>query len=125
MIIKSLVKNLNLPVEIIPCPISRENDGLARSSRNERLTEEMRKAAPFIYQQLVKARDSAHELTAQELEKKIDTEFRNHKLLELEYFKIADGDTLQLIEGEIPANAYGFIAVYAGDVRLIDNIRLI
>lgn len=125
MIIKALVKNLHLPVEIIPCPISREKDGLARSSRNERLTKEMRKAAPFIYQQLSKAKDLAHSLNSQALEEKVAAEFRSHELLELEYFKVADGDTLQIIEGAIPANAYGFIAVYAGDVRLIDNIRLI
>lgn len=124
-IIKSLVRNFNLPVQIIPCPISREEDGLARSSRNIRLTPEMREAAPFIHTQLMKARNYADFMTSEELENWMIDSFSKHELLKLEYFTIADGDTLRHIQGNIPANAYGFIAVYAGQIRLIDNIRLI
>lgn len=124
-IIKSLVQNLQLPVQIVPCPISREDDGLARSSRNARLTPEMREAAPFIHAQLLKARDYASSMTSEQLEKWMMESFNNHQLLKLEYFTVADGETLQHIQGKIPVNSYGFIAVYAGDIRLIDNIRLI
>jgi len=124
-IIKSLVRNLNLPVQIIPCPISREDDGLARSSRNARLTPEMREAAPFIHAQLVKARELALSMTSEELEDWMRKSFNSHQLLKLEYFSIADGETLSHIQGKIPLNAYGFIAVFAGEIRLIDNIRLI
>jgi pantoate--beta-alanine ligase len=125
MIIKALVNNYNLPVEIIPCPISRESDGLARSSRNARLTEEMRFAAPFIHQQLLRASELSLSMTSKELEAAIADAFEKHDKLELEYFTIADGATLNPIKGRIPENAYGFIAVFAGDIRLIDNIRLI
>lgn len=123
-IIKAFVRNLNLPVQIVPCPISREDDGLARSSRNARLTTEMREAAPFIYAQLLEARNKARTMTAEELEAWMYNSFRKHQLLELEYFKVANGESLQQRWGKIEQNDYGFIAVYAGEIRLIDNIRL-
>lgn len=125
MIIKKLVRDHNIPVKIIPCPISRETDGLARSSRNTRLSTDMRESAPFIYQQLLRARSLSENLNSHEVESEIRNAFNEHKLLELEYFSIADGDTLQPIKGVITPNSYAFIAVNAGDVRLIDNIRLI
>lgn len=125
LVIKELVRREHIPVEIVPCPISREDDGLARSSRNMRLTPIMRAAAPFIYKQLKKAKEIAPHSTAREVEEAIEKVFSEHPLLELEHFTIADGDTLNPIKGKIPDNAYGFIAVFAGDIRLIDNIRLI
>ncbi len=125
MIIKSLVKNYKIPVDIVACPISRENDGLARSSRNMRLSTEMRAAAPFIYAQLVQAKKNAPYKTAGEIEQDIKESFRNNGLLDLEYFTIADGETLEPVTGKITPNAYGYIAAFAGDIRLIDNIRLI
>lgn len=124
MIIKSLVKNYNIPVEIVACPISRENDGLARSSRNMRLSAEMRAAAPFIYKQLQLAKKNAADRTAEEIEREVVESFNNNDFLKLEYFVIADGDTLKPVSGKLPENVYGFIAAFAGDVRLIDNIRL-
>ncbi len=125
MIIKSLVSQINSPVKIIPCPISREEDGLARSSRNIRLKPEMRQAAPFIYQQLLKAREMSGNYPAEELRQEIEKSFAAHPLLSLEYIEIADGDSLKPITGAITDNSYAFIAVNAGDIRLIDNIRLI
>lgn len=125
LVIKELVQRENIPVEIVPCAISRENDGLARSSRNARLTPMMRSAAPFIYKQLLKAKEMASNSTAKEVEEYVIKAFNEHPLLELEYFTIADGVTLNPIKGKIPDNSYGFIAVFAGDIRLIDNIRLI
>lgn len=125
MVIRELVRKENIPVQIIGCPISRETDGLARSSRNLRLTPEMRKSAPFIYQQLLSAKEMAPYMTASELEMRVANIFNDHPLLKLEYFMIADGKTLNRVEGKINEGAYGFIAVFAGDIRLIDNIRLI
>lgn len=124
-IIKSMVKSQQLKIDIIGCPIHRESDGLARSSRNERLSASMREAAPFIYKQLLSIQQLAKSSTASELTQFIEKSFSNHPLLKLEYFSIANADTLQPVEGKIMENTYGFIAVYAGDIRLIDNIRLI
>lgn len=125
MIIKAMVNILQLPVEIVACPISRESDGLARSSRNARLSPEMRLAAPFIYQQLQVAAKNASGRSAESIERCIADSFENHDLLRLEYFVVADGETLQPVKGKVTPNAHGFIAVFAGDIRLIDNIRLI
>ena len=124
-IIRALVALENIDVEIVPCPISRESDGVARSSRNERLAPEMRKSAPFIYQTLLKARDLAQTDDAGKIIDFVENQFASHPLLKLEYFSIADADTLQPVEDEIFPESYGFIAVFAGDIRLIDNIRLI
>lgn len=123
-IIKKLVELEHLDVEIIPCPISRETDGLARSSRNERLTPEMRRAAPYIYMVLQEAGNLAKTNTAAEIEKYVKFKFDSHPLLKLEYFSIASGNDLQPVTGAISEGDMGFIAVFAGEVRLIDNIQL-
>lgn len=126
LIIKALVKYIYSPVVIINCPISRESDGLARSSRNARLTKQMREAAPYIYKQLLNAKESATQLiTVDEIEKSIIDKFNQHPLLKLEYFKIADAETLEPVTGRVEQTHHGFIAVYAGNIRLIDNISFI
>ena len=124
-IIKALVRIENLDVEIVPCPISREADGLARSSRNERLTPEMRTASPFIYQTLKDAKSMAANHSAEEITAFVEMNFKSHELLELEYFSIASGVDLQPVSGKISEGDMGFIAVFAGGIRLIDNIQLI
>jgi len=124
-IIKALVKSEGIEVEIIPCPISREADGLARSSRNERLTPQMRSAAPYIYRVLKEAKSLANAHTAEQIINFVTKKFEDHPLLKLEYFSIGNADTLQAVSGTIKPDSYGFIAVFAGDIRLIDNIRLI
>lgn len=124
-IIKALVRIEKIEVEIVPCPISRESDGLARSSRNERLTPEMRAAAPYIQMVLREAKGLSDTHTAGQIMRYITQKFEDHPLLKLEYFSIADEETLQPVTGPIRAGSIGFIAVFAGDIRLIDNIRLI
>ncbi|MBW6489657.1 MAG: pantoate--beta-alanine ligase [Lentimicrobium sp.] len=124
-IVKELVKIENLPVEIIPCPISREQDGVAMSSRNARLTPEMRNAAPFIFHILKQARKMAQDHTAEQIEEFVKLKFSGHLLLDLEYFTIASGHDLQAVSGKISPGDMGFIAVFAGEIRLIDNIQLI
>lgn len=124
-IIKKLVEKYNLPVNIKGCPIFRETDGLAMSSRNTRLTKEHRKAAPFIYKTLKKAKKKFGTKNAIELTEWVKNKFEKHPLLELEYFTIADETTLQTATNIDNSKKYrAFIAVFAGEIRLIDNIRL-
>lgn len=122
-IIKSLVAQLNLKVEIIPCPIVREDDGLAMSSRNTRLSIEERQLAPFIYKTLLKAKEKAKDISVKEVELWVANEFSQHKEFDLEYFEIVDSTTLQAINNWTETTAaIGCIAVFMGSVRLIDNI---
>lgn len=124
-IVKKLVEKAGLPVEIIGCPILREESGLARSSRNERLSELHREKASYIYETLQKARDLFGTESADYVRQWVQTQFENHPFLKLEYFEIANTKTLKKIKRKRPGNQYrAFIAAYAGDVRLIDNIAL-
>lgn len=124
-IIRKMTEKKNLPVQIISCPIHREKDGLAMSSRNTRLTKEQREAAPFIYETLKKAKIKFGTKNASEVVKWVENEFKNHPLFNLEYFEIADEETLLPVETKNPTKKYrAFIAVFAGKVRLIDNISL-
>lgn len=123
-IIKALARKENPDLEIVACPINREADGLARSSRNERLTPQMRSAVPYIHMVLAEAKNLAGSHTAGQIIDFVTIKFENHPLLKLEYFSIADGETLQPVTGAIKPGSYGFIVVFAGEIRLIDNIRL-
>lgn len=124
-IIRKMVEKRNLPVQIISCPIHREKDGLAMSSRNTRLTTAQRAAAPFIYETLKKAKTLFGTKNASEVVKLVENEFKNHPLFNLEYVEIADEETLLPVETKNPTKKYrAFIAVFAGKVRLIDNISL-
>jgi len=125
MIIKKLVDKYNIPINIVGCPIHREKDGLAMSSRNIRLKPEYRKAAPFIYKTLVAAKEKFGTKSANEVTEWVENEFKKHPLLELEYFTIADTETLSTVKRKTKNKTYrAFIAVYAGEIRLIDNIAL-
>jgi pantoate--beta-alanine ligase len=124
-VIKKMVKKNHLPVKIKGCPIFRENDGLAMSSRNVRLSTEQREIAPFIYKILEQVREKFNQKSSQEVIKWVENEFKKQPLLELEYFTIADEKTLKSIEIKKTNEKYrAFIAVYADKIRLIDNIRL-
>ena len=124
-IIKKMVKKHHLNLKIKGCPIFREEDGLAMSSRNVRLNVELRKAAPFIYKTLKKARKKFKTKSAEKVVSWVENKFKKHPLLDLEYFTIADEKTLEtLIHKESDKKYRAFIAVFAGDIRLIDNIKL-
>lgn len=124
-IIKKMVAKLSLPVTIVPCAIYREKDGLALSSRNTRLTKEQRKAAPFIYKTLKIAQNEFGIKNAMEIKEWVINEFKKHPILKLEYFEIAEEETLQpIVQTNKNKNYRGFIAVFAGKIRLIDNIKL-
>ena len=122
-IIRKLVAKEKMNIKIVPIPIFRETDGLAMSSRNKRLTEEYRKAAPFIYKTLLKTKEMWKTFDIHEIKEFVTNTFAKHPLLKLEYFEIADEKYLKPAQEKISGNKYrGFIVVYAGDVRLIDNI---
>ncbi|MDD3720976.1 MAG: pantoate--beta-alanine ligase [Lutibacter sp.] len=124
-IVKKLVEKHKISTKIISCPIHREKDGLAMSSRNTRLTKEQRAAAPFIYETLNKAKIQFTTKNASEVSKWVENEFKNHPLFTLEYFEIADEETLLPVETKVSTKNYrAFIAIFAGKVRLIDNISL-
>ena len=124
-IIKKMVKKNHLDVKIKGCPIFREEDGLAMSSRNTRLTKEHREIAPFIYKTLKKVKKKFGTKSVVEINKWLENKFKKQGLLELEYFTIADEKTLETAEKKEANKQYrAFIAVFAGEVRLIDNIQL-
>jgi len=124
-IIKKMVDKNQLSVKIKGCPIFREDDGLAMSSRNTRLTKEHREVAPFIYKTLKKARKKFGTENANKITEWVTKQFKKHPLLDLEYFTIADEKSLETIKNkESNKNYRAFIAVFAGEIRLIDNIRL-
>ncbi len=124
-IIKKLVEKYKLPVKITGCKIHRESNGLAMSSRNTRLKPEYKDAAPFIYKTLKAAKIKFGTKSANKVTEWVENQFKNHDLLELEYFKIADIKTLKPITRKSSKKMYrAFVAVYADDIRLIDNIAL-
>ncbi|MFD2551317.1 pantoate--beta-alanine ligase [Bizionia sediminis] len=124
-IIKYMVTAYNLPVTIHGCPIYREANGLALSSRNERLKPAYKAAAPFIYETLMAAKKQFGTKSVESITSWVADAFAKHELLKLEYFTIADEQTLKPITETVTNKTYrAFIAVYADDIRLIDNIPL-
>ncbi|WP_397444961.1 pantoate--beta-alanine ligase [Polaribacter sp. R77954] len=124
-IIKKMVKNYRLPIKIRGCKIFREDDGLAMSSRNSRLSVTHRIAAPFIYKTLKKAKKKFKKESSASVTEWVAKKFKKHPNLVLEYFTIADEKSLETIKIKESNKKYrAFIAVFAGDIRLIDNIRL-
>ena len=124
-IIREMVRQLNYPIRIVPCPIVRNTDGLAMSSRNLLLTPEHRKAAPLIYQTLREEVDLHRAFPVEETKRRIMERINANPLLRVEYFSIVNADTLQDINDWSEAeNIRGCIVVHAGTVRLIDNIAM-
>ena len=124
-IIKKLVKQLEIPVEIVPCSIVREESGLAMSSRNELLTTEERKNAAAISETLFKAKELNNKKSVQELAKWIEKNINNNRFLTVEYVEIVDDEKLQPIKSwNEKKTKVACVAVYCGKVRLIDNIIL-
>lgn len=123
-IIREMVKQMNFPIEIIGCPIVREHDGLALSSRNARLSDVERQQALNISKTLFLSKEFASSHTVAETQQLVEDAIAASEGLELEYFELVDGNTLQKISNwEETTYAVGCITVYCGDVRLIDNIK--
>lgn len=123
-IIRRMVDVMKFDVEIVACPIVREESGLALSSRNALLTEEQRKLATNIHAVLQESTLFFNQTTVKELHDCAIAAINRHEGLEVEYFDIVDGNTLKSIENWRDADyVVGCITVYCGKVRLIDNIR--
>jgi len=124
-IIKKLVALKKFPFKIIGCPIEREANGLARSSRNERLSTSTRNMGGFIYETLKSAKIRFGTESANSITEWVTLKFAESKVFELEYFQIADSETLTpILKKQKNIKYRAFIAVYADGVRLIDNIAL-
>ena len=124
-IIKKLTATCNFDITVKGMPIFREKDGLAMSSRNERLSRIQRVAAPFIYRVLQFIKQKMVDENFTDIKQFVTNSFKNHSILDLEYFVIAEENTLKPVEKIESDKKYrAFIAVFAGEIRLIDNIAL-
>ncbi len=125
VIIRYLVKSLAIPVEIVSCPIVREPDGLAMSSRNSRLTPEERALAPDIHDALNRIKENYTWFTPDGLGKMIIGDIEQNPLFRVEYAEVADAETLMpFFDWEDAEHAVLCVAVVLGQVRLIDNVLL-
>jgi pantoate--beta-alanine ligase len=123
VIINHLVKQQSYPVVIVPCPIIREADGLALSSRNQRLSDQERIEAALIPKTLFQAARKATHLEVDEVKKWVVETLNSSKLLQVEYFEIVDGSQLEPVKNwSEKGKIIGCVAVWAGQIRLIDNI---
>jgi pantoate--beta-alanine ligase len=126
LIIKALVKKLRFEIEIVACPILREEDGLAMSSRNTLLSQEKRKAANIIPQLMFETKElKAEGKSVGEIKNYVQLELSKDKIYKLDYFEICDGDNLQSLtsfsQSKVPV---ALIACFVGKIRLIDNLNL-
>lgn len=123
-IIRAMVEQLNYPIQIIACPIIREESGLARSSRNTLLTDEQRKKAALIAQVLTKSTTFVHSKSVSATIDWVDEQFKDDAEFRMDYYEIVDGNSLQPVQNwEDSEFIVGCIAVYCGKIRLIDNIH--
>lgn len=123
-VIRAMVKQLEIPVEIVDCPIQRESDGLALSSRNTRLTPEHRQKAPVIARTLKESVTFVPEKSVQQVIDYVVSTLNNVPDMSVEYFEIVDGNTLESISNWSDTTyPVGCITVYCGEVRLIDNVK--
>jgi pantoate--beta-alanine ligase len=119
-----MVRQMDFKLEIVGCPIVREADGLALSSRNALLTTEQRVTALAISKALFASVDYAKEHSLEDTKQMVEQAIADTEGLELEYYEVVNGDTLQPVTAWGDADyIVGCITVYCGKVRLIDNIR--
>ena len=126
VVIRQMVRDLNFNLEVIVCPIVREVDGLAMSSRNVYLNPDQRQAATVLNRAL-RAAQSAYatgERNAQSLRQIMSNTLQRQPLAQTQYVSCADPDTLAELDGLIPGRALLSMAVYVGNTRLIDNILI-
>ena len=124
-IVTEMVRQLNLPVEIVSCPIIRETDGLAMSSRNMLLSLEQRENAALISATLFAGLDKTGQLSVQELCKWVIEQINENQFLNTEYFEIVNTKTLLPVNSwDDPCQKVGCVAVHCGKIRLIDNVLI-
>lgn len=123
-IIQHIINQLQLPVSIVPVGIMREKNGLAMSSRNTRLSSQMQNYSSIIFQTLQRAKEMVDIESTEAIHQMVEQQFK-HSPLQLEYFSLADAQTLEPLQ-HLPTDkkVRAFIAAYADDVRLIDNMAL-
>jgi pantoate--beta-alanine ligase len=123
IVIRQMAKDLNFPIEIVICPIIREADGLAMSSRNTYLSPNERKAARVLYRALTEAQTAYQqgERQAEHLRAIMTEVINSEPLARLQYISCADPDTLEELQGQVD-RALLSMAVYVGNTRLIDNL---
>lgn len=125
-VVKAMVRHLQIPVQIVECDIVRDDDGLARSSRNTLLSKDERAIAPRIYKALRESLNYAKSHTVQETHDKVVADINSVDGLDVEYFSIVDGNTLQDVQSwDDTPYVVGCITVYCGKtpIRLIDHIK--
>jgi len=122
-VIKQMVKDLNLDVEIVPCPIVREQDGLAMSSRNVYLSEEERKSATVLYRALNLAKEMIEkgEKEVSVIKKAMEEMILREKYTKIDYIEFVNSDTFEVIS-KVEGKVLIALAVFVGKARLIDNI---
>ena len=124
-IIKKLVEKENFPINIVECPIFREKNGLAMSSRNERLSPNERNEAAIIFKTLLEVKQKFSTETLSEIVLWVTQVFENQPDFKLDYFEIADETSLITCETKNPEQKYrAFIAIFVNNIRLIDTISL-
>ena len=124
-VIKAMVKQLNMSVEIVECPIIRDVDGLALSSRNTLLTSAHRAAAPHIYEVISQCAARSAEMSPAELTQWVTEQVEANELLKVIYFQAVDALSMQQVASwEESERVQGCIAVQAGEIRLIDNVKI-
>ncbi|MDO4197340.1 MAG: pantoate--beta-alanine ligase, partial [Prevotellaceae bacterium] len=125
-IIRQMTDDLNFNLEIVGCPTVREEDGLAKSSRNAYLSSEERKAAGILYKAMTAAREAiaSGTVNAKELEELMAAIIKGEPLAVIDYISAVDGRTLLPVE-QIKAGDLIALAVYIGKTRLIDNFSVI
>jgi len=125
LIVKKMVEKAKMSVNVIGCPIHRESNGLAMSSRNERLSAAERKEAAIIYKTIQESKMLFATKSAKEITEFVTEKFSDHPKFELEYFQIADEETLLPCVRKSKSKKYrAFIAVFVNKIRLIDTISL-
>ena len=125
-IIREMTRKMNYPIEIIACPIVREANGLAMSSRNTRLDNKQRQEAVKISGALFESRNLKNQMTVEELKQQVIRTINESPEMETEYFDIVDGNTLQSVSDWKDSDyIVGCIAVFCGKIRLIDNIQYV
>lgn len=122
-IIRKMVQKLHIPVQVIGVPIFRASDGLAMSSRNERVSTEGLQKSTFLYQVLLKAKELFKSESISKVNAFVENEFKNNSNFELEYFTIAEEDSLKTAVAKEAQHKYrGFLVAHIEGVRLIDNL---
>lgn len=124
LMIKNMLTHFNLPIEIFTCPIIREEDGLAMSSRNIHLSQADRKHALVLSASLQFVKDHFNEYSLEELIEKASSLYKDIEDVELDYFTIANGNTLEPAQSKNEPNLIALVAAKVGSTRLIDNMLL-